>query len=119
MIKLDRGTRAKIYLRLVEYTSIPAYIGIYLLFLSGYGMITRKVTLVTFGILTRYHSEILHAISPFPYIIGLLIIIHAVAGLGCLIMRRIKGHRLTLTLEIINLVLGAIFAGQLTILEFL
>ncbi len=119
MIKLDRRTRAKIYLCLVEYTSIPTYIGIYLLFISGYGMVTRKVTLVTFGILRRYYSVILHTVSPLPYIVGLLTILHAVAGLGCLIMRRVKNRQLAQILELVNLALGIFFAGQLTFLEFL
>lgn len=119
MIRCDRRARAKIYARLVEYTSVPTYIGIYLLFLSGYGMVKREVTLLTFGILRRHYSAILHVTSSFPYIIGLLVILHAVAGLGCLIMKRVKNEELTRILELVNLLFGLFFAIQLTVLEFL
>lgn len=118
MCKWDRRTRARIYLSLIEYTSIPTYIGIYLLFISGYGLLTRKVALVTFGIIKRYHSMILHT-TLLPYIVGLLVIFHAVAGLGCLIMRRVKNQEFARILEILNLAFGVFFASQLTVLEFL
>ena len=119
MVRFDKRTRARLYLWLVEFTSIPTYVGIYLMFISGYGMVTRKAALVTFGILRRPNSIILHTLSPLPYLVGLLTILHAVAGLGCLIMRRVKNPKLAQILELINVLVGIFFAGQLTVLEFL
>jgi len=48
---LRREARARIYLLLVEYSSIPLLIGLYLLYLSGYGLVSRRARGLTLGLL--------------------------------------------------------------------
>jgi len=112
-------TRAKIYLLLMEYTSVPLFIGLYVLFISGYGLVTRKAAWVTLGLITRHVSVLLHVLSPLPYLIGVLMALHALGGFGCLILRRVKTPDAVRILETVNFLVNAVFIIQLTILEFL
>jgi len=113
---LGRGLRARIYFVLVEYTSIPLLIGLYLLYLSGYGLTRVGVRRLTLGLLTRHNSILIHT-GVLPYVVGLLAALHALGGLGLMICRRVEDPRLRLVLELINLILvGVLFPIQLTIL---
>jgi len=116
---LNPKVRAKAYLLLMEYTSIPLFVGLYLLFISGYGLVTRKAAWITLGLLTRHASILLHVFSPFPYIVGILTALHAFGGFGYLILRKVRDRTLALLLEFLNLIVAIIFLTQLTILEFL
>lgn len=116
---MNKSLRAKIYSTIVEYTSIPLLITIYLLFISGYGL--TKIELVnnmTFGLINYGESLFLH-ISLLKYIAGLLTVFHSTSGLGLLIIKKIKNNMLKLILEIINItIIGIGLTMQLTILEF-
>ena len=115
---LGRGLRARIYLALVEYTSIPLLIGLYLLYLSGYGLTRVGVRRLTLGLLTRHNSILIHT-GILPYVVGLLAALHALGGFGLMICRRVDDPRLRLILELINLIfVGILFPIQLTILAF-
>ncbi len=116
---LDKRTRCKIYLLLVEYTAIPLLLGLYLLYLSGYGLTTRRAEKLTLGLIDYRKSVILHT-GILPYFVGILVVVHAVAGIGLMINRRVKNPTLRLFLELLNLILvGIAFLTQLTILELL
>jgi len=115
---LGRSLRARIYLLLVEYTSIPLLAGLYLLYLSGYGLTRASVEKLTLGLLTRHNSILIHTGIP-PYVVGLLAALHALGGFGLMICRRVRSPRLSLALELLNLILvGMLFPIQLTILAF-
>ena len=114
-----RRIRAKIYLALVEWSSLPVLVGIYVLFISGYGLITGKASWMTFGLMNRPMSILLHVVSPLPYIVGILTAIHSASGLGFLILKHVKNNLLGTLLEIINLIAAAYFVILLTALEFL
>ncbi len=114
-----REVRARIYLLLVECSSIPLLIGLYILYLSGYGLVRPEVKALTLGLLRYRESVILHT-GILPYIVGILAIIHAVGGLGLMISRRVKDPLLRSILELANLlIVGAVFFAQLTILALL
>lgn len=116
---LGREVRARIYLLLVEYSSIPLLIGLYLLYLSGYGLVSRRAKALTLGLLGYRESVILHT-GILPYVVGILAILHAVGGLGLMINRRVKDPLLRAILELVNLlIVGALFSAQLTILALL
>ena len=101
---------------LVEYSSVPLLIGLYLLYLSGYGLVTHKVKWLTFGLLGYKESILLHT-GIFPYVVGLIAILHAVGGIGLMINRRVKDPALRTVLELLNLlIVGAFFFIQLTLL---
>lgn len=114
-----RKVKVRIYLALVEYTSIPLLIGLLLLYLSGYCLTTTKVSKLTLGLLTRRECILLHT-GAFPYLVGVLAILHAVGGFGLMINRRIRNNVLRMILELVNLIIvGAVFLIQLTILASL
>jgi len=111
--------RARIYLRLVEYTAIPLYIGLYLMLISGYGMVTPRAAWLTLGLMDRHISTILHVLSPLSYVVGVLAALHAIGGFGVLILRRVRRTRVAAMLEALNLLANSALVAQLTILEFL
>lgn len=113
---LRREVRARIYLLLVEYSSIPLLVGLYFLYLSGYGLVSRRVRGLTLGLLGYRESVILHT-GILPYIVGILAILHAVGGLGLMINRHVKDPMLRAVLELVNLlIVGVFFLIQLTLL---
>ena len=116
---LGRGVRCKIYLMLVEYSSILLLIGFYMLYLSGYGLVTYKVRWLTFGLLGYRESILLHT-GLLPYIVGIIMVLHAVGGFGLMINRRVKNPMLRMILELLNLLIVGVFIFvQLTLLALL
>lgn len=116
---LERSMRCRIYLLLVEYSSIPLLIGMYLLYLSGYGLVTRKIRWLTFGLLDHRASVILHT-GILPYLVGVLAILHALGGFGLMINRHVRNTTLRAALELLNLlIVGIFFFIQLTLLTLL
>lgn len=117
---LGRRVRVRIYRLLVECSSIPLLAGLYLLYLSGYGLVNpRRVRELTLGLLGYRESVILHT-GILPYIVGILAILHAVGGLGLMINRRVKNPLLRSILELANLlIVGVLFFIQLTVLALL
>ena len=116
---LGRSARCRVYILLVEYSSIPLLIGLYLLYLSGYGLVTPKVRWLTFGLLGHRESIIFHT-GILPYVAGILAILHAVGGLGLMINRRVRDPTLRAALELLNiLIVGAFLFIQLTFLALL
>lgn len=104
---------------LVEYSSIPLLIGLYILYLSGYGLVTPKIRWLTFGLLSHRESVILHT-GAFPYMVGIIAILHAVGGLGLMINRHVRDPALRTVLEFLNLlIVGVFFLVQLTLLALL
>jgi uncharacterized membrane protein (UPF0182 family) len=111
--------RCKIYLMLVEYSSIPLLIGFYMLYLSGYGLVTYKVRWLTLGLLGYRESILLHT-GLLPYIVGIIMVLHAVGGFGLMINRRVKNPMLRMILELLNLLIVGVFIFvQLTLLALL
>jgi len=116
---MDRKVRLKIYLTLVEYTAIPIAIGLYLMFLSGYGLITVKAGILTLGFMDRARSISIHTVTHLKYFIGVLVALHALGGFGMMILRRVRDELASKILESISLVLIIVFLIQITILEFI
>jgi hypothetical protein len=113
---LGRSVRCRIYLLLVEYSSIPLLIGFYMLYLSGYGLVTHRVRWLTLGLLGHRESILLHT-GPLPYVVGVIMVLHAVGGLGLMINRRVKNPMLRMILELLNLLIVGVFPlAQLTLL---
>ncbi len=108
----------KIYSLVVEYTSIPLLVGLYVSFLSGMGLVdTEFVKFLTFGLLDYFQSLSLHTNLWLHYAVGLLMILHSVSGLGLLIDRKIKSTTLRLVLETSIIVfVGAVLTIQFTFL---
>jgi len=116
---LRRSIRCRIYLMLVEYSSIPLLIGFYLLYLSGYGLVTHKVRWLTLGLIGHRESMLLHT-GLLPYVMGVIMVLHAVGGLGLMINRRVKNSTLRAALELLNLlIVGVFLLTQLTLLALL
>ena len=113
----NRAFRAKLALILLEFTSIPLFMGFYLVFLSGYGLVTEGVHRLTFGLVGRTESLFLHVLSPIPYLVGVLMALHALGGFELMILKYVKNSSLTRLLELANFVVFAFFLIQLTLLE--
>jgi len=104
---------------LVEYSSIPLLIGFYMLYLSGYGLVTYTVRWLTLGLL-GYRDRILLHTGLLPYIVGIIMVLHAVGGFGLMINRRVKNPMLRMILELLNLLIVGVFIFvQLTLLALL
>ncbi|RLG02297.1 MAG: hypothetical protein DRN60_03560 [Thaumarchaeota archaeon] len=116
---MERKTRLRIYLMLVEYTSIPIAIGLYLMFLSGYGLVTVKASILTLGFMDRARSILIHTTTHLKYFIGVLVALHALGGFGMMILRRVRDELVSKILESISLILIMAFMIQITILEFI
>ncbi|MCD6535939.1 MAG: hypothetical protein J7K49_02765 [Thaumarchaeota archaeon] len=114
----DKAFKARMAFLILEWSSIPLLIGFYLLFLSGYGLIARKTRYLTFGLIGRAESLYLHVLSPLPYLVGVLMVIHAFAGFELMILRHARNPLLSTVLEIANLAAAIFLLAQLTILEF-
>ena len=111
-----RKIKVRVYLALAEYTSAPLLIGLLLLYLSGYCLTTTKVARLTLGLLMRRECILLHT-GVFPYLVGILAMLHALGGFGLMINRRIRNDILRIILELANLIIvGVVFLIQLTIL---
>jgi len=116
---MERKTRLRIYLMLVEYASIPIAIGLYLMFLSGYGLVTVKAGILTLGFMDRARSILIHTVTHLKYFIGVLVALHALGGFGMMILRRVRDELVSKILESIGLALIMVFMIQITILEFI
>jgi len=115
---LGRSIRCRIYLMLVECSSIPLLIGFYILYLSGYGLVTHRVRWLTLGLLGHRESMPLHT-GLLSYIVGVIMVLHAVGGFGLMINRRVKNSTLRAVLELLNLLVGVFLLVQLTLLALL
>jgi len=104
---------------LVEYASIPIAIGLYLMFLSGYGLVTVKAGILTLGFMDRARSILIHTVTHLKYFIGVLVALHALGGFGMMILRRVRDELVSKILESIGLALIMVFMIQITILEFI
>jgi len=113
--------RVKIYRLIVEYTSIPLLIGLYISFLTGVGLVdTESVKLLTFGLLDYLQSLSIHTNLWLNYIVGLLMVLHSASGLGLLIDRKIKSRLLKSILEVVVMMLvGVVLTIQFTFLFIL
>ena len=116
---MDRKARLRIYLMLVEYTAIPIAIGLYLMFLSGYGLVTVKASILTLGFMDRARSISIHTATHLKYFIGMLVALHALGGFGVMVLRRVRDELMSRILESIGLALIMVFVIQITILEFI
>jgi hypothetical protein len=114
-------SRAKFYVRVIEYTSIPLLVGFYVIYLSGKGLIkVELVKAMTFGLIGYFESITLHVSSFLNYLVAILVVLHSVAGLCLMVNRKVKNRSLRALLEIIVLLLvGLTLAVQFTMLEFL
>jgi len=117
---MNKISRTRIYLYVMEYTCIPLLIGFYLIYMSGKGLVnTELVKDMTLGSIGYVESIFLHNTSLLNYFVGLLVIIHSVCGLGLLINRKIGNNTLKNILEIIVvIVVGFVLVFQLSFLEF-
>jgi len=104
---------------LLEYTSIPIAIGLYLMFLSGYGLVTVKASILTLGFMDRTRSILIHTTTHLKYFIGVLVALHALGGFGMMILRRVRDELVSKILESVSLTLIIVFMIQITILEFI
>jgi len=104
---------------LLEYTSIPITIGLYLMFLSGYGLVTVKASILTLGFMDRARSILIHTTTHLKYFIGVLVALHALGGFGMMILRRVRDELVSKILESVSLTLIIVFMIQITILEFI
>ena len=111
--------RLKLYLAIAEYTSIPLLLGMYLMIVSGYGMVRQPiVSAATLGVMDYYRSTYIHVLSKLKYVVALLTFAHAVSGLELLIHRKVRNNFARRVLEALAIVLaGIIPAAQITMFE--
>lgn len=107
----------RIYLLLLDVTSIPLLILLYLMYLSGYGITKSEIVMtMTFGLLNYETSLFIH-LSIIKYVAAVLMVIHGVAGFCMWVGRskRIKRKRLA---EMLLWLLGFALLIKFTIIEF-
>lgn len=105
------------YLKLVEYTSIPLTIAIFLYIMSGYGMISPIPSVIGF---TYWVSNKIHTLPLLRYMTTLLVVIHAYAGITIIINRNkyLQRHAVVKNiLSLINFTYAAIIVVVVTLAE--
>ncbi len=105
------------YLKLVEYTSIPLTIAIFLYVMSGYGMISPIPSIIGF---TYLISREVHTLPLLRYMTTLLLVVHAYAGIAVVINRSryLQRHIVVKNaLSLISLIYAAIIISITTLAE--
>lgn len=107
----------KIYPKILQYTSIPLFVLLYISYLSGYGITRAEIVetltfgLLDYGVCVKLHTSLLN------YFTSILAFLHGASGLIIMITRsrRIRRKR---AIEGVILIILALMLIQLSLLEF-
>ncbi len=107
----------RIYSKILQYTSVPLFVLLYLSYLSGYGITRSSVVesltlgLLDYGICAKLHS------SPLHYVTGSLAFLHGISGFMVMIGRSRRIRRKKSAEKILWIILIIVLI-QLMLLEF-
>ena len=88
---MDEARRLRIYLKLVEYTSIPLTLLMFLYVLTGYGMVSPALRHIG---LSYALSANLHTSPALRWLLNATVILHGYPGLALLARRKLKRREL-------------------------
>ncbi len=110
----------KIYVIILDLTSLPLLIGAYLILLSGYCLTkTNIVKQLTLGLLEDIRvCSILH-LEELQIIIAILALVHTISGINVMLSKIIKNKLLLDFSETIILIIGSIFMMQIILIFML
>jgi len=94
---MSEAHRLRLYLRLVEYTSIPLALLMAVYVLTGYGMISPALRPLG---LSHALSANLHTSPPLRWLLNALVVLHGYPGLALLARKKLKSPRVWRAAEI-------------------
>jgi len=105
---VDRARRLRLYLRLVEATSIPLAALVALYVLTGYGMVSEALRPLglSYAVSARIHTS-----RELRVLLVALAALHGYPGLALLAHRRVRGEGLRVALEALALALTVAFVA--------